>query len=130
MADAGLDASDDLVVQGDFEAVSGESAMEILLERGTEVTAVFAANDQMALGARLTLFRRGISCPEDMSIMGFDNQRSSAYTTPPLTTVAQPGLEMGRTATSLLFDFINKKTPKMPEFSAELIIRESVAKPK
>ena len=130
MAEAGLDASDDLFAQGDFEAVSGESAMETLLEKGTDVTAVFAANDQMALGARLTLFRKGIRCPEDMSIIGFDNQISSAYMTPPMTTVAQPGLEMGRAAAELLLDFINKKTPQIPSFSAKLVIRESVAKAK
>ena len=65
-----------------------------------------------------------------MSIIGFDNQISSAYMTPPMTTVAQPGLEMGRAAAVLLFDFINKKTPQIPSFSAKLVIRESVAKAK
>lgn len=129
MKEAGLEASEDLFSQGDFTATSGQAAMEALLEKGVAMTAVFAANDQMALGARLALYHRGLSVPEDVSIIGFDNQPNAEFAIPPLTTIAQPGFQMGQKATTLLFDLINKERPITRSFSCELITRESVSKP-
>jgi LacI family transcriptional regulator len=74
-----------LVVEGDFEEQSGLTGAEMLLERGVRFTAIFAANDQMAFGAGLALYRRGLRVPRDVSLVGFDDQPSSAYTCPPLT---------------------------------------------
>ena len=129
MTEAGLGVSEDLFFQGDFTATSGQAAMEALLEKGVAMTAVFAANDQMALGARLALYHRGLSVPEDVSIIGFDNQPNAEFAIPPLTTIAQPGFQMGQKATTLLFDLINKERPITRSFSCELITRESVSKP-
>jgi len=128
MDEAGLEVEEDLFAQGDFTLEGGETAMATLLDKGAEMTAVFSANDQMAFGARLTLFRRNVSVPDEVSIIGFDNQTKSPYAIPPLTTIAQPGLAMGRTATEMLFDLINKKPTQGCEFSCQLIIRESVRK--
>ncbi|MFC3859658.1 LacI family DNA-binding transcriptional regulator [Deinococcus antarcticus] len=84
-----------LVVQGDFLEPSGLIGMQQLLAAHPEMTAVFCSNDQMAYGARLALYRRGIRVPEDLSLVGFDDLPGSAYTTPPLTSVRQPMEELG-----------------------------------
>jgi len=91
MTDAGLELSEDLFAQGDFTLTGGQAAMKTLLDKGARMTAVFAANDQMALGARLALFDQGLSVPDDVSIIGFDDQQNAAFAIPPLTTIAQPG---------------------------------------
>ena len=72
---------------GDFSESGGLLALERLLESGKRFSAIFAANDLTAYGARLALYRRGIRVPEDISVIGFDDLHSSMYTTPPLTTV-------------------------------------------
>jgi LacI family transcriptional regulator len=103
-------------------------AVETLLTRGQSFSAIFAANDQMAFGARLALFRRGIRVPQDVSLIGFDDQPDSAYMTPPLTTIHQPADDMGETAAAFMLHLLKKKAYTPPEFSTELIIRESVAR--
>lgn len=130
MTEAGLEPTEDLFAQGDFTLTGGQSAMKTLLDKETELTAVFAANDQMAFGARLALFHRGLAVPDDVSIIGFDNQVNSPFAIPPLTTIAQPGLAMGQAATEMLFDLINDKPTKSRQFSCQLVVRESVSKPR
>jgi LacI family transcriptional regulator len=127
-ADAGLALNPDLIVEGTFRRQSGVLAMESLFTRGCSFTAIFAANDQMAFGARLALFRRGIRVPEDVSLIGFDDQPDSAYMTPPLTTVRQPADLLGEAAANYMLHLIKKKPFTPPTFSTELIIRESVAR--
>jgi LacI family transcriptional regulator len=122
---AGLAVDQDLVMAGNFLEQSGYLAMEQLLSRYTDVTAVFAANDQMAFGARLSLYRRGIRVPEDVSIVGFDDLFVSSYSTPPLTTVRQPADEMGRAAAELTFALLEKRSHLAPHFTASLALRES-----
>ncbi len=127
LANAGIDLNPSLVVEGNFGEQSGVLAVEILLTRGVLFTAIFAANDQMAYGARLALYRRGIRVPEDISLVGFDDQPDSAYTTPPLTTVRQPAFKMGIAAVQAARQLIQGQEPSIPTFSTELIIRESAA---
>jgi LacI family transcriptional regulator len=102
-------------------------AVEMLFTRGQTFSAIFAANDQMAFGARLALYRRGIRVPDDVSIIGFDDQPDSAYMIPPLTTVRQPGTEMGEEAARAILQLIKGDSPHLPVFPSELIIRESVS---
>ena len=128
LQDAGLDPDPALVVEGNFWRQSGVLAVETLLVRGRVFSAIFAANDQMAFGARLALFRRGIRVPDDVSIVGFDDQPDSAYMTPPLTTIRQPAVEMGETAAQFLLHILKGKPYEKPALSTELIIRESVAR--
>ncbi len=128
MREANLRLSDHLFVQGNFESQSGVNAIETLLRREKPFTAIFAANDQMAIGARLALYRANIRVPQDVSIIGFDNQSESAYSTPPLTTVNQPAADMGVAASRMLIGKITNKPVEIPTFSAELILRESVAR--
>jgi LacI family transcriptional regulator len=128
LRDAGIEPDPRLVVEGNLLQQSGVLAVEMLLSRGRPFSAIFAANDQMAFGARLALYRRGIRVPEDVSLVGFDNEPSAAYMVPPLTTVRQPAVEMGREAARTVLSLMDGKSPDLEPFRGELIIRESVAR--
>lgn len=128
LTDAGIEPDPRLVVEGNLRQQSGVLAVEMLLGRERPFSAIFCANDQMAFGARLALHRRGIRVPDDVSLVGFDDESSAAYMIPPLTTVRQPAIELGQVAADAILALINKKTPSIPTFDAELIIRESVAR--
>jgi LacI family transcriptional regulator len=82
----------------------------------------------MAFGVRLALFRRGIRVPDDVSLIGFDDQPDSAYMIPPLTTVRQPAVEMGETAAQAILQLLKGEPFTSPPFPTELIIRESTAR--
>ena len=128
LADAGLEPDPGLIIEGDFLEQSGVVAVEMLFTRARPFSAIFTANDQIAYGVLLALYRRGIRVPDDTSIIGFDDQRTSAYTTPPLTTIRQPAIEIGETAAQAILHLLKDKPFTIPEFPAELIIRESVAR--
>ena len=125
LAEASIEYDRDLICEGQFDGESGVKAIETLLARGKQFTGVFAANDLTAYGARLALYRQGIRVPEDVSIVGFDDQLESSFVTPPLTSVHQPASEMGEAAAAALVKLINKQSYELPEFPPELIIRES-----
>jgi DNA-binding LacI/PurR family transcriptional regulator len=85
------------MAQGDWSSRSGyESGLAMVRE--TRPTAVFAANDQMALRLLRALHEAGIRVPEDVSVVGFDDMPESGYFTPPLTTVRQDFRELGQRA--------------------------------
>ncbi len=128
LADAGIAFDEDLVVEGNLLQQSGVLAIETLLMRGRPFSAIFTANDQMAFGARLGLYRRGIRVPDDVSLVGFDDEPSAAYFIPPLTTVRQPANDLGRTAAEMILERIRGNTFGHAPFSAELMIRESVSR--
>lgn len=115
----------ELIVEGQFTEDSGRSAVEQLLGRGAHFTALFASNDQMAYGAMLTLFTHGFHIPDDISVVGFDDQLHSAYTLPPLTTVRVPITEIGRAAAHTLIRRIEGEEAALPQFHTELTIRAS-----
>ena len=127
LKEADLPLNPDLIIEGTFQEQSGLMAVETLLVRASPFTAIFAANDQMAYGARLALYRRGIRVPEDVSIVGFDDLPGSAYTTPPLTTVRQPTVEMGIAAAKAVLNLIEDTDLALPNFAPELVIRESAS---
>jgi LacI family transcriptional regulator len=83
----------------------------------------------MAYGAGLALFRRGLRIPADVSLMGFDDQPSAAYTWPPLTTVRQPAVEMGVAAAHALVDELRGRRFVLPAFHTDLVLRASTAPP-
>ncbi len=90
-------------------------------------TAIFAANDTMAIGAIRALEEMGVQIPEEVSIVGFDNIPFSDCVSPPLTTVSQPTKEIGRRAVSLLMNRINgKEAEPQTELDTMLIRRKSV----
>ncbi|MES2152849.1 MAG: LacI family DNA-binding transcriptional regulator [Pseudomonadota bacterium] len=121
-----IDVNPQLVVAGDFQESGGLLAVNQLLESGQRFSAIFAANDLSAYGARLALYRRNIRVPEDISIIGFDDLHSSMCTTPPLTTVRQPLFDVGRCLGQTMLKIIahEKFTVDVPPLS--LVVRESV----
>ncbi len=130
LREAGVSVDPALILEGNFEEQSGLIATEALLAAGTPFTAIFASNDQMAYGAGLALFRRGIRVPRDVSIVGFDDQPSAAFAWPPLTTVRQPALRMGHAAAQALLSQLRGDGFALPTFTTELVVRESTAPPR
>lgn len=129
LADAGISPDPELVLEGDFSAESGLRAVETLLAEKRAFSAIFAANDITAFGARLGLYRRQLGVPEQVSLVGFDDQMESAFTTPPLTTIRQPAREMGRQAAAAVRARIDGAPPASEAVEADLIVRESVGPP-
>ncbi|MBH5131746.1 LacI family DNA-binding transcriptional regulator [Streptomyces sp. NA03103] len=128
---AGLAVDDSLVVPGDFRHESGFAACDALLGVPEPPTAVFAASDQMALGAIEALRRRGLRVPQDVSVVGFDDLPEVRWSAPPLTTVRQPLAEMGRVAARTVLRPARDERPDPPrvELGTELIVRSSTAPP-
>ena len=121
----GLTFDPSLVIESDFQESGGYKAMNSLLASRISFSSVFAANDQMAYGARLALSRAGFRVPEDISLVGFDDLPHSAFTLPPLTSVRQQVYEIGAMAASAMMSLIRGETVTQPPLEAELIVRES-----
>lgn len=128
LQDADLAVDPQLIVAGDWEEPSGVAGIETLLERGVVFTAVFAGNDQIAYGALLSLHQHGLRVPEDISLVGFDDQRAARYTNPPLTTVHQPVQEMGRAAAEGVLRVLRGEPLALPVFETTLVVRDSTAR--
>ena len=116
-----------LILDGDFSAESGVACTDQLIRSKQPFTAIVAANDITAFGARLSLYRHGISVPDQVSLIGFDDQMESAFTTPPLTTIRQPAREMGEQAARAVLAIINGDDITPDTVKGELIERESVS---
>ncbi len=129
LKEANIDVDEDLIYEGNFDGESGVAGVETLLKRKKSFTAIFAANDATAFGARLALYRQGIRVPEDVSIVGFDDQTEAALVTPPLTTIQQPGDEIGIAAAETLLKIINKQEPEIQKLTAKLVVRDSTCPP-
>lgn len=125
LEDAGVDVIQGLIVEGNFRRQSGVLAVETLLSRGISFSAIFAANDQMAYGIRLGLYRRGIRVPDDLSLMGFDDQPAASFMIPPLTTIRQPAVELGLSAAKVILARLKGETFSLPTLEPELVVRES-----
>ena len=111
MRDAGLDPSPDLEVEGDFSESSGFAAAERLLSANPRPTAVFAANDYMAVGVLAATRDAGLSVPRDLSVCGFDDIAISRYLNPALTTVDVDACELGQRALQMLLPFARARRP-------------------
>lgn len=120
-----MESDERLVVYSDYQESGGFRAMNELLASSVNFSAVIAANDQMAYGARLALHRAGLRVPEDVSLMGFDDLPHSAFTLPPLTSVRQSVYEIGISAAKAMFDLLHKRNPPSRLVEAELVVRES-----
>ncbi|WP_217169766.1 LacI family DNA-binding transcriptional regulator [Streptomyces sp. AC512_CC834] len=128
---AGVGVDESLIVPGDFRHESGFAGCEALLGLPTPPTAVFAASDQMALGAIEALRRRGLRVPQDLSVVGFDDLPEVRWSAPPLTTVRQPLADMGKVAARTVLRPTRDKRPDSSrvELGTELILRSSTAPP-
>jgi DNA-binding LacI/PurR family transcriptional regulator len=129
LAEAALSYEPDCLVRGDWSATSGYLATRRLLGSGQQFTAVFAQNDQMAVGAIRALREAGRRVPDHVSIVGFDDIPLASYFDPPLTTLRQPMVETGKRAAQLLVETIQEPTraPEQVSLPACLIERASCA---
>lgn len=92
------------IQEGRFDRLSGYEKSLLLLQFSPRPTAIFAANDLVALGVLAAMRELGLRCPEDVSLTGFDDLELASFTNPALTTVAQPAYQMGARAAALLFE--------------------------
>jgi len=118
---------EDLIAFGDWTFKSGYAAMEQLLAKGKQIEGVFAASDEMAIGAMKAMQAHGMSIPEDVSVIGFDGVPLGVMSAPELTTMEQPIREMGRASMRILFRLIQGE--HLPEartvFACRLLERKS-----
>lgn len=134
LVEAAITVDDSLMASGNWTAASGERAMIQLLEQRSDIDAIFACNDQMALGALQVALRNGLRVPQDLAIVGFDDAPEAAYFWPPLTTVSQPLFDMGRASVVELHRLIEASRTEGAEFrpatrvlKPQLVVRESSA---
>ncbi len=127
----GLSVDDRRIVSGDWSALSGYRATRSLLEAGVPFTAIFAQNDQMAIGAIRALREAGLQVPRDVSVIGFDDIPLASYFDPPLTTLRQPMAELGEQAARLLISALRQSTPILEQLllPACVVERASCAAP-
>lgn len=113
--------------EGSFSFESGFDMMNELFRENNIPTAVFAANDVIALGAMKAIRENGLKIPDDISIIGFNDEETSAYITPPLTTIHAPAYDMGQHGANLVYVSSNLsiKTPLKAKIPCELVVRES-----
>jgi LacI family transcriptional regulator len=133
LAAAGIlpDPSLEVGVEFEPEIEPGRRAAEKLLSLPEPPTAIFAFNDDTAIGAVQAARARGLNVPDDLSVVGFDDVEKATIVTPALTTVRQPLAEMGRTAVSLLNRLLERQRFETlhVELAVRLVVRESTAPP-
>ncbi|UXV37684.1 LacI family DNA-binding transcriptional regulator [Staphylococcus simulans] len=119
--------SRDSYIEGDFSLESGYRIGKQILKMREKPTAVFAANDEMAIGIIKILKKHKICVPEDISVVGFDNIKLAEIVDPELTTYSQPNYEIGEKAMKLLLEIIEKKEieEKSIILNGELVERKS-----
>ena len=116
-----------LVIQGDFSELSGHHAAEALVVIDPRPTAIFAANDSMAIGALSALREHGLRVPEDIAVAGFDDIPMARYMSPPLSTVHVDISELGERATTLFLSLLEKgnHAPQQLQLATTLVLRSS-----
>jgi LacI family transcriptional regulator len=126
-----LGAQCEIVACAAFDRMEARSAARDLLARPDRPTAIFAANDGMAIGTLQAAAERGIRVPEELSVIGFDDMREAAITDPPLTTVRQPMRGLGQRAAEWMIDRLKGKNgSRLAEFvTPRLVVRGSTATP-
>jgi LacI family transcriptional regulator len=129
LAGAGEMPDSRLELEGDFEHASGFAAASRLLALSDPPTAIFAFNDDMAVGALRAARERGLRVPDELSVVGFDDSEQAPIVTPALTTVRQPLAEMGRMAVSLLTRLLEGQRLEAlrVELATRLVVRGSAA---
>jgi LacI family transcriptional regulator len=129
LAAAGILPDPALEVEAVPEIAPGRDAAEQLLDLSQPPTAIFAFNDNIAIGAIQAAKARGLRVPEDLSIVGFDDVENATIVTPALTTVRQPLAEMGRTGVSLLIRLLEGQRFETlhVELATRLVVRDSTA---
>jgi LacI family transcriptional regulator len=128
LTESGIDPEAQVYLQGDYSFEKARILVTELMGSSRHVTAIFASNDFMALGAREALSELEIRVPEDVSLMGFDDVPFSALLS--LTTISQPAFDLGKNALILLGDVMNQRIEKPTEIMlpTRIVIRNSCRK--
>jgi DNA-binding LacI/PurR family transcriptional regulator len=127
LTEHGIESDQGLIKIGDFKQDSGYQRACELLEMDDPPTAIFTANNLMTLGALNAIHEKGLSIPQDVAIVGFDDMPWAPSLNPPLTAVAQPTYELGRVAAEMLLARIADRDHPIREIRLEtaLVVRES-----
>lgn len=131
LSERGLPFDPELVAPGSFDAVgavrAGAAAISLLLDkRKVDFEAIVAANDNMALSALAALQARGVRVPDDVAVVGFNDQEGSGYVMPPLTTVSLPIQEQGRQAAEMVLALLaGEEIPEQVVLPAKVVVRQS-----
>jgi LacI family transcriptional regulator len=132
LREAHIEPAPSLLAEGNWSASSGQRAMEQLLTLSQFPDAVFCSNDQMALGALGVLHRAGLKVPDDVALVGFDNIPESEFFLPPLTTIYQQVIDIGRIAVQELLTLVeaerrgnNGHVPTAARLTPSLVLRAS-----
>lgn len=125
MRDHGLEVLPQYIVSGNYKLESGYAGMQSLMALKDKPTAVFCANDYMAMGALRYLMEQGYRVPEDVALVGYDDIMVARMVTPPLTTVRQPVWELAGVAARLLIERIEHKD-SMPEEGQTVIMQSKL----
>jgi DNA-binding LacI/PurR family transcriptional regulator len=131
LGEHGIPLREEWIVESPLSVEAGQRAMRSLLALPERPTAVFLNNNLLSLGALLAMMELGVDCPEDMSVVGFDDHPWAAVSDPPLTVVRQPTERIGQTAAEILLGLL--KGEQTDETSAwlecELVERQSCCPP-
>ncbi len=129
--EAGLHLTPEYVQETTFDKQGGHSKTQVLLRLIPRPTAIFAGNDMIAMGALLAIREAGLRCPEDVSLMGFDDLDLAENTNPSLSSVSQSGYQLGTTAARILLDRLegDQGPAKHIVLETSLKLRHSVAPP-
>lgn len=127
LAQAGVDPGP--VVPGDWSPRVGHDGVARILDEDPLVTAIFVANDQMAMGTLRALAERGLRVPEDVSVVGFDDIPEAAYFQPPLTTIRQDFASLGHAAVRLVVDALAGEDLTSAYVPPRLMARASTGRP-
>jgi LacI family transcriptional regulator len=125
----GIDADSIWRVESDFSPAGGWAAAKQLLESGYQCTALFCANDEMAVGALSYFQESGLRVPHDLSVIGYDDTPSAAYSAPRLTSVHMPWREMTLNGINALLNLCyDMKRPVTRDFPVSVTLRASLSK--
>ncbi len=126
---AGIQPDPALVMEGDWSATSGHTALRELLTRAPDLTAVVAQNDRMAVGILQAARELGLRVPDNLSVIGFDDMPLASYFDPPLTTMRQDTFAIGQACACLLMEALSQPDagPRQIRLEASLVVRQTTA---
>ena len=127
LKEAGIEVDEELVFLKNLKYKTGHDAAEIFLKLNKKIEGIICASDEIAMGVINGLREKGINTPEDVSVIGFNNNAVASYFYPKLTTISQPSYDMGSVAMRMLIKILNNKALEEDQYVLDhkLILRES-----
>lgn len=131
LREAGIEVDDELIIRSGYSTVDAQLAVQTFLERGIHATALHATDAVLSSGAYRGIRASGLTIPDDLSFIGFDDQDWTTMVQPPVTVIEQPRQRLGATATTTLVGIIRggEAEPRRQMLAAELVVRGSSAAP-